>query len=578
LTTALNNFLLDKKKVFLVLALTPFLLYFKSLFFDFSPMDEQWLIINKFQFLNDWSNIGRSFTSPVGEVYFRPLLTFSFMLNASLSGLHPFTYHLLNLILHILCVLSLYKLLRLLSVENVTSFLLSLLFAVHPVLLHAVAWVPGRNDTMLALFLIQALIWLFLFLHQKKVQFMVLHFVFFTLALLTKENAALLPIIFAAFVFVIGYEKKKFNELVIFWVGLVLCWYFLRQGAVNFSLSTGKGIFVTLIATVQGLITYIGKILLPFSNSVAPTPKNSSLLYGIITIALMSFLFFKFGMKNKKMTLFAIGMFFVLLIIPTWYGASSPIGEQYEHRIYAPLIAFMILLSQVKFEAKEKVFHFVLIGITLLFAVLTFLRMDIYKNDLSYLEEGIHDCPENYVFHFQKANTLFKKKRLKEAIDCYSDALKLHPTRPQLLANRAECYSAAGMKDKAIADFNTLIKLNPDPKFLIGRFNCYKRFGDIPNAMNDLALLKKEYGNDIDLSIEPAEIQKWNASKLKQLSELIQKEPNRGILYVNRAKAYMDLRMGSEALADLKKACELEPRNTDFKRYYNELSNSFHGK
>jgi tetratricopeptide (TPR) repeat protein len=219
-----------------------------------------------------------------------------------------------------------------------------------------------------------------------------------------------------------------------------------------------------------------------------------------------------------------------------------------------------------------------LMGIILLFSVFTFFRMDIYKNDLSYLEEGIKDCPENYVFHFQKANALFKKGKLKDAMDCYSEALKLHPTRPQLLANRAECYSAAGMKDKAIADFNTLIKLNPDPKFLIGRFNCYKRFGDIPNAMNDLALLKKEYGNDINLSIEPAEIQKWNASKLKQLNELIQKEPNSGILYVNRAKAYMDLRMGSEALADLKKACELEPGNADFRRYYTELSNSFHGK
>jgi hypothetical protein len=37
---------------------------------------------------------------------------------------------------------------------------------------------------------------------------------------------------------------------------------------------------------------------------------------------------------------------------------------------------------------------------------------------------------------------------------------------------------------------------------------------------------------------------------------------------------YLNMRMGKEALADLKKACELEPNNAGFKGYFNELNNS----
>jgi hypothetical protein len=46
---------------------------------------------------------------------------------------------------------------------------------------------------------------------------------------------------------------------------------------------------------------------------------------------------------------------------------------------------------------------------------------------------------------------------------------------------------------------------------------------------------------------------------------------------VNRAKLYLDIRQGEKALADLKKAVELDPNNADFHRYYDELARSFPG-
>jgi predicted Zn-dependent protease len=75
--------------------------------------------------------------------------------------------------------------------------------------------------------------------------------------------------------------------------------------------------------------------------------------------------------------------------------------------------------------------------------------------------------------------------------------------------------------------------------------------------------------------LDQALIQQMKMSQITALNNMIATEPNNALLYVNRAKFFMDNRMGKEALADLKKACDLEPENKMYKSYFNELNSSF---
>lgn len=574
MTNSLTKYFSNKGFVFGLLIIVPLILFFKSLYYDFSPMDEQWLIVRKFDWLKNTGNFSAAFTTSIGELYYRPLLTISLMLNAATSGLNPFSYHLTNLILHIFCVLSLYKLLTLLKTNNITAVLLSLVFAVHPGLLHGVVWIPGRNDVILCLFMLLSLISLVQYINQNKAKFLVYHFLFFILALLTKENAILFPVIYVVLFLFAGNNKKKTVLLSVLWIGFVIAWYFVKISVINSTLGTGKGFGNTLLLTLQGILMYAGKTVFPFSNSISPTVNNTSFVYGGLVIVLSGLLFYRLGAYNKKTAWLGLLLFFITLVIPSWYGASSPIGEQYEHRIYCPLIGFIILIGQLKTESFLKLSHTILAGFILLLGVASFLRMGVYKTQFSYLEEGVEDCPENYFFHFQKATILYQSKKYNEAVPYFNSAIQLQPGRPYLLVSRANNYSMLGMKNEAITDLSIAYERSKDPEILLNRFNTYKQFGDMANAMNDWMILKQYYGKDIDASMEPGGIKKLSNDKLDQINELIAKEPNRGILYVNRAKAYMDLRMGKEALADLKKACELEPNNQQFKSYYNELNSS----
>ncbi len=54
-----------EKKTILFLLIPALLVYAKSLFFDFSPMDDQWMIVENQKDLSDWSNIGEQSNVPI---------------------------------------------------------------------------------------------------------------------------------------------------------------------------------------------------------------------------------------------------------------------------------------------------------------------------------------------------------------------------------------------------------------------------------------------------------------------------------------------------------------------------------
>ena len=145
--------------VFLTLAVVIFSLYGRTLFFDFSYYDDDVLILERQEFLN-FSNIGKIFSNTVfGEgrdQFCRPILNLTFLVEKYLYGTKPFGYHLINLLLHLFSVFSLFLLFTL-KYDKKKTFIVCLLFACHPAVVQAVAWIPGRNDSLLALFIILSL-------------------------------------------------------------------------------------------------------------------------------------------------------------------------------------------------------------------------------------------------------------------------------------------------------------------------------------------------------------------------------------------------------------------------------------
>lgn len=89
---------------------------------------------------------------------YRPLTGLTYAANYALSGLTPWSYHLVNALLHALCAALLLVLGLRLGLGRLASGAAALLFAVHPVHVEAVANVVGRKDLLAtALLLLMAL-------------------------------------------------------------------------------------------------------------------------------------------------------------------------------------------------------------------------------------------------------------------------------------------------------------------------------------------------------------------------------------------------------------------------------------
>ncbi|XP_063783731.1 protein O-mannosyl-transferase TMTC3 isoform X2 [Pseudophryne corroboree] len=97
----------------------------------------------------------KSFGKERSHKSYRPLTVLTFRLNYMFSELNAVSYHLLNLLLHAVVCMIFLKVCKL-FLDNRTSLVAALLFAVHPIHTEAVTGVVGRAELLSSIFLLAA--------------------------------------------------------------------------------------------------------------------------------------------------------------------------------------------------------------------------------------------------------------------------------------------------------------------------------------------------------------------------------------------------------------------------------------
>ncbi|XP_061061403.1 protein O-mannosyl-transferase TMTC1 isoform X2 [Eubalaena glacialis] len=128
--------------------------------------DDMWAIVNNPDvrpgaplrwgiFSNDFW--GKGMAENTSHKSYRPLCVLTFKLNIFLTGMNPFYFHAVNVILHCLVTLVLmYTCDKTVFKNRGLAFLTALLFAVHPVHTEAVAGIVGRADVLACLLFLLA--------------------------------------------------------------------------------------------------------------------------------------------------------------------------------------------------------------------------------------------------------------------------------------------------------------------------------------------------------------------------------------------------------------------------------------
>ncbi|MBI4929739.1 MAG: tetratricopeptide repeat protein [Bacteroidetes bacterium] len=459
-----------------------FLLYARSLSFDYTNFDDNSLIQDNQNYISDISNLADAFRKTVfitgSDVFYRPVETVWFMLNAQFGGTNLFVYHLSALLLHFLAVYFVFLLLRRFNNSEEVSLFLSLIFLVHPVLTQAVVWVPGVVDILTTVFSVSAFLFFLNFIKSRKRKHFVLHILFFALALYTKEIS--IGIIVVCLFYLHFIEKEKlvsYNKKVFLagWLVVSAVWFMMRDAALQSQQGKGVSSMISSVAeNLTGFILYIGKILLPFNLSVMPVMKDNTFIFGIIALAIIIGVVFISKERKSNWILFSV-IWFVIFLLPTFIRTSEfRVHQFYEHRMYLPMVGFLLLATQVdwikNFSSEKTICRISAPAILLFFFMLTFRHEKTFSDTKLFLDNAIATAPNSSLAHrnmgiyFQDMDdkTGHKEKSfLENAAEEYKKSLGLNPNENDLHNNLGVIYDTWGKKDLAEKEYLAETKSNP---------------------------------------------------------------------------------------------------------------------
>ena len=329
----------------IVLLLTvPLFIYWRVIFHDFQrEWDDQWQVINNYTERGwTWANLADIFFSffwgqysPVNQLYYTSLY--------SLAAYNPLSFHLGSIIIHTVNVLLVYLVINKLLKDSprfevrsthLIAFMTSLLFAVHPLMVEAVAWISASKVILCTFFYLASVLFYLKYATTSKSSWFLLSIFCFLLSFGVKEQALTLSFCLLLLDYAlkrnlfskqIWLEKLPFFSLTaIFAIITILS----IESEIMSSLFNGNNypFYENILFGCYALVEYITKLLVPiklyylypFPHQIGDVIPSQYWLYPLI-ICILIISLWKFWVK--PWVFFGVSFFFihvalVLHIIP----------------------------------------------------------------------------------------------------------------------------------------------------------------------------------------------------------------------------------------------------------------------
>ena len=442
------------------------LLYAHSLRYRFTYFDDAYLILEHQYFLRSPANLLQAFRQevlflPAGEgAYYRPLFIVSAMLDARLGGASPLPYRLTNLLLHLLASCLVFRLLTKLRHSEKAAFFFSLFFALHPLAVQAVCWIPGRDDSLLAVFCLLAFLSALDHWETGATRDALFSIASFALAMFSRETAAMLIPLLLFYRLRVAERPARGGVLLLGagWMATVGLWLWLRHCALPQPTAlTASRAVESLLDNSPLVAPYFGNVLLPFHLAALAATRDMPVAFGLAAAAGVALALFFSKTRDWRKAAFGAA-WFLLFLLPSLAAPNFRAD-----RVYPSLFGAILVLLEVDwlkdFQPRWKAALAAAVLVAL--SAAAFAHSLDFRDRLSFWSSAVAASPRLAQAHSGLADALKSAGRLDEAEREYGSALALDDSQPRTHNNLGAIYFEEGRLALAEQEYKKELSAHP---------------------------------------------------------------------------------------------------------------------
>jgi len=567
--------------------------------------------------LRSVEGLRRIWFQPRATAQYYPLLYTSYWVQQRLWGDSPTGYHLINLLLHIGCVVLVLKILRFLRIPG--AELAAIIWALHPVNVETVAWIAERKNMLSGIFALGATLSYLKFDKSRELEVSsrdsstsfhsarnderyrsgrekdgphgpgyssyALALVLFVLGLLSKTAIVAVPLAW-----------------------LVILWW--KRGAISWRRDVLPAIPFVCLSLASGLVTrwfenvgigyktkildlslldrcliagrafwfQLGKLLWP-SNLTFVYPRwdiNAGVWWQYpFPIGVLALLVILWTLRRWSRALLAGVLIYILLLLPSlgflniYFFVYSFVADHWQYLaclgIITPCASGIVLLA-AKFKPwqawLEPAITLVLGGVLF---VLTWQQSRMYTDIEMLYRTTIARNPACWMAEVNLGNILYKMNRIPEAMDLFSQASRIKPAVAHYSIGNA--FMQKSRTSEAICEYEQALRIDPDyaeaHNNLGSAFLLTGRTSEAIDQFEQALQINPGYA-EVHNNLANALVQTGRASKaIDHYKKVLRMAPTSADAHNNLAAALAQMGRTSEAIEQLKAALRINPGNID---------------
>ena len=543
------------------------------------------------QSLGSLQGLKKIWVNPNSTPQYYPLVFSTFWLEYRLWGLRPTGYHLVNVLLHALSTLLLYRLLLYLNLPG--AWLAAAVFALHPVQVESVAWVTERKNVLSGFFYFASASCLFRFFgiagerkEKSGLWWYCAGLLLFACALLSKTVTCTLP---AAMLLVLWWKRDRLKgrevaALAPFFalgllMGLATVWLEQQQvGAIGPEWNSSLG--ERFLIAGRALWFYLGKLVWP-AELIFNYPRwqvDASVWWQYIYPAGVMFVVLLFWIIRHRVGpgplvgfLFFCGTLFPALgffdVYPFRY---SYVADHFQYLASVGLIALLVgVLATAASKLPEwpqKITSSLGLIVLLLLGGQTWHQGYVYRDIETLWNDTLEKNPASWMAHNNLGILLTEQGKLKEGIDHYSAALRIKPDHAKAHYNLGNALASQGRLEEAIDHYSEALRIKPDYASAHNNLAvALEKQGKLQEAIDHfyqvLQLTPDRAEPHYNLAVVLAENGRIDEA-IDQYYQALRIEPNNPMAHIQLALVWLTQKRTDKAIEHYKTALSLSPDST----------------